>query len=592
MSHSKALPLRRISGEKTVDFLLGAALGILFFVALYGISTLQVTYDSWIYKGYIEEDIIQRYAGWLYFRNDAWRWPLTVAENFSQPLGASIVYTDSFPLWAVVCKLFAPLLPATFQYIGWSNLVSCALQGGFAMLLVRHFKIGRALSAVSSIFFITAPIFVERLFRHDPLASHWLILAALLLYFRARENARFPFWGFWALCCLAPTVTTYFVPMVYALLAAALLEYAFRSKTVLRPALWLGACFAGTLVVAYAFGILTRGGGGSAAGFGQYSLNLNALVNPTSFDWYAESGAFAWSAFLPVLPQYHHQYDGFNYLGAGILLGLCAMVVYGAAKAILALVRKDGSVFKKARRFLAGHLWLLLVCLCLTVFAVSNVVTLGEATLFTASLPAPVLALCGIFRASARMFWPCWYLLVLSVVVWCARAFKRHWKFVAILLLLAVQLADISPALYKKHEYFAQGALRQQNEFTTDLWVYMATNYDTVLCLGNLFDYNLASGLIRYNPKVQTNLIFTNRGTFAVIEAGYGEMQEMLKSGAPLPDGVLYLCSDEATYNEIMTGLNENARGYRFGHYFGFANPIEGMPAEGDLPEKVLQQAG
>lgn len=46
-------------------------------------STLNVSYDSWIYKGYVEKDIIQRYAGWMFFRAAPWSWPLTVAGNLA-----------------------------------------------------------------------------------------------------------------------------------------------------------------------------------------------------------------------------------------------------------------------------------------------------------------------------------------------------------------------------------------------------------------------------------------------------------------------------------------------------------------------------
>lgn len=568
-----------------LDFALGAAVGVLFFVLVYGVSTLNVSYDSWIYRGYIEEDIIQRYAGWLYFRAAPWEFPVVaVANNLSQPYGASITFMDSYPLLAVFFKLLSPVLPQTFQYIGWANLLNCLLQGGFAVLLLRRFKLSRPLACLASLFFVAMPVFVERLFRHDPLAAQWMVLAALLFYFRARDEAEFPFVRFLVLCVLAPATTTYFVPMVYVPLLAALLEYAFRHKKVARPALYFAACIAGTVAMAYPLGILTRGGDGGAFGYGSYSFNLNALFNPTSFNWYAESGNLAWSRFLPVLPQYHHQYDGFNYLGVGLLLGLLAMGLYALAAVVRALVKKEYTVFKRVGAFLKGHVWLLLGCAALTVFAVSNVVTWGGATLFTLPLPGAIQRVCAIFRASGRLFWPCAYLLALSVVVWCARLLKKHYKLLAIALLLAVQLADISGVLVEKHNYFAAGPLVQEDEFTTEGWIFMAQNYDNVVCLGNLFDYNLAAGLIRYNPNVQTNLVLTNRGSFPAIDIGYEETAEMLKSGEPLPDNTMYLASDEEAFNEILAGLHPAARGYNTGHYYIIANPLPGCPLPEVLP--------
>ena len=575
--------LKRFEGGS--DFLMGAGIGIVFFLLVYGVSTLNVTYDSWIYNGYIEQDIIQRYAGWLYYRNAEWDWPLAIANNMSIPHGASIVFTDSVPLVAVLCKIFSPLLPETFQYIGWYNLINCALQGGFAALLLRHFRLGKVFSAAGSLFFVCAPIFVERLFRHDALASQWMVLAALLLYFRARHEGKLSLWGFVALCAIAPGVTTYFVPMVYMFLAVALLEDISKNRRIIRPAMSMAACVFATLVSAYVFGILTRGGGGSAFGFGTYSMNLNALFNPTSFDWYAESAALGWSAFLPILPQYSRQYDGFNYLGMGLLLGLTAMALCGLLKAVQAISRKDMAIFRCAWRFVKEHIWLILACLCLTLFAFSNVVTWGETTLFVVPLPDIVQQLCGIFRASGRLFWPCSYLLVLSVVLWCAKVLQKHWRMAGIVLLVLVQLVDIFPTLYKKHQYFSDGPIVVEDEFSSEGWEFLASNYHEVYCLGDLFDYRLAAGIIRYNPQVQTNMVIANRGNFDYITATYEPMQQSLRSGQPLPDGVMYICGDEATFDEIMQGLHPDARGYRVGDFYVFANPLPGCPLPEYLPE-------
>ena len=47
-------------------FDLGAALGVLVFLAVYGVSPLDVANDAFCRGGYIEKDIQQHYAGWLF----------------------------------------------------------------------------------------------------------------------------------------------------------------------------------------------------------------------------------------------------------------------------------------------------------------------------------------------------------------------------------------------------------------------------------------------------------------------------------------------------------------------------------------------
>lgn len=561
-----------------LSFTLGAMLGAVVFLLLYGPSTLNPTYDSWIYAGYIEQDVIQHYAGWQYFRASPWSWPLTVADNLAVPYGTSIVFTDSIPWFALLFKVLSPVLPQTFQYFGIYNFLNFVLQGGFAMLLMRHFRLGLGYSAAGSLFFLTMPIFVERTFRHAALGSQWIILAALLCYFVARSRSKFPWLGFGLLATLVVGIHTYFLPMIYALLLAALLERAFKTRKFLRPALYLGGCIAVTLVVSYLLGLITRSGGGGGSGFGIYSMNLNALYNPTSFDWYASSESLIWSRLLPVWPQQHHQYDGFNYLGAGILLGLLALVVYGVVRLVMALVRKQHQPIAKAWAFIKGHVWLILVCLCLAVFAPSNIVVFNNVELLNIPLPQFVLDLCEIFRSSGRMLWPISYLLLLSLLVTVGRLLQGKWKTIALCLLLAVQLFDLSGVLVHKRQYFAAGPITKQNEFTTEGWQFFAETYDNAHCLSYIVDYNLAAGLIRYNPDVKTNYILANRGTFDTIHAAYAADIEQLCSGEPLPDNTMYICEDEDTFYYILERMNDAARGYSTGHYYIIANPVEGCP--------------
>lgn len=577
---SKTLKLKKRE-YKGLDFAMGAGLGIVFFLLVYGASTLNVTYDAWIYEGYMEVDIMQRYAGWLYYRAAPWSWPLTLASNISVPYGVNIVFTDSIPLVAILCKVLSPWLPSTFQYFGWYNLVSCALQGGFAVLLLRRFQLSRLVAGVGSVLFISMPVFVERLFRHDALGSHWLILAAMLLYFKARQEKAFPLAGFAVLCAMAPGTTMYFVPMVYVFLAAALLERLRGVKAIWYcgwRALVCGAC---TLGMCWFLGMFSQGGGGAAEGFGLFSLNLNAPLNPVSINKYAPDGTLHWSRLLPVLPQQTYQYDGFNYLGAGILLGCAAMLGYGLVQACRWLVKGEKQRFGRVWRFVKSHLWLLLGCAALTMVAISNVVTWGGQTLFSYPLPDLALYLLSIFRASGRMFWPCAYLLALAVVVFCARVLRGRWRVVAVCALVVIQLWDISPTLQYYHGHFAQMPSRASAGYESESWRFMAENYDTVYCLGEMFDPVLAINLIRYNPEVQTNTLLANRGDFAQIRDTYMPMQEYLRSGQPLPDGVMYLCSDMDTFAYLLAGLHPEARGYRVGETYAFANPLPGCPVEG-----------
>ena len=96
-------------------FLGGALLGVLVFVLVFGVSTLDVTNDAFCRCGYIEKDIQQHYAGWLFYRQSSAGWPLCIARGINYPDGLSVAYTDSIPLVAALLKPVANLVGGTFQ---------------------------------------------------------------------------------------------------------------------------------------------------------------------------------------------------------------------------------------------------------------------------------------------------------------------------------------------------------------------------------------------------------------------------------------------------------------------------------------------
>ena len=121
------------------------ALGAAAFLLVFGPSPLDVTNDAFCRGGFIEKDIQQHYAGWLFYRQSALRFPLCIAESVNWPDGLSVAYTDSIPLPAAFFRLLSPLLPETFQYFGWFTLVCFFLQGAFGARLLGLFAKGCAL---------------------------------------------------------------------------------------------------------------------------------------------------------------------------------------------------------------------------------------------------------------------------------------------------------------------------------------------------------------------------------------------------------------------------------------------------------------
>ena len=151
-------------------FWLGALLGAAVFLLVYGLAPLDVANDAFCRGGYIEKDIQQHYAGWLFYRSSALSWPLGVTQAVNAPQGVSVAYTDSIPLLAVLCRPLAAALGGTFQYFGWFTLVCFALQGGFAALLCGLFAEGLAAPLAGPALSAADKITVQRR-QHKPLCA-------------------------------------------------------------------------------------------------------------------------------------------------------------------------------------------------------------------------------------------------------------------------------------------------------------------------------------------------------------------------------------------------------------------------------------
>src|SRR5271169_3049387 len=134
-------------------------------------------------------DPAYHYVGWEMLRQDPQvHWPLSYTNRLGYPKGESVALTDLNPLLAVGLRPFSALLGEPFQYFGLEVVLACALQFFFAFPIFRLVLGINVLGmALCSIFFLLAPPLNYRLMQHYSLSNQWLLLAALLLFFRLQE---------------------------------------------------------------------------------------------------------------------------------------------------------------------------------------------------------------------------------------------------------------------------------------------------------------------------------------------------------------------------------------------------------------------
>lgn len=419
--------------------LLGAAVA----AWLYGWRVIDPASSAWLLHG----DPAQHYLGAVYFLSQPWHWPPGLIRGIGAGgADGSVMLTDALPLLALPAKLLG--WPAHWQYFGlW--IVAChALAAGCGLLLLRRLGCPPRALLPGALFFTLSPMLLLRAYGHEALQGQFLVLAALAL-----ALGPWRCWPWLALAPLAAAVHPYLAAMVLVLLLAAALAALGEGASARRQA--LGTLAAAPLLAvgtAYLVGAFGLGGQLSAGGFGFFSANLLTWFDP--MDWANFLARFGrdvaqgreWSTVLPALGQATAgQYEGFAYLGLGMLVLLGLALVTAALPAPGA--KSQGAPVRHV-------LWLLAACLVMALLAYSHRPGLGSRLLFELPLAAPVQTLLGLFRASGRFIWPLTYLLMALAI---ARVGRLPGGAALLVAALALQVYDLSDKFSELRDRFRHG---------------------------------------------------------------------------------------------------------------------------------------
>ena len=403
-----------------ISFALGALMGGLVFVMLYGVRILDVTYDDWLLTGWY--DLSQHYVGWKLYRASGWHFPIGLCDNSFYPYMASVIYTDSIPLVCLFFKILSPILPKTFQFFGIYGLFCFMMQGGTAKLILRRVLPGELLSNLACIPFIFCAPLWQRMYFHTALASHYLILMAILLYlYRDRignSYKRMCLWAGLGILCVTIHFTIYGMVSVM-LVGFALWEALDAAKdkdhvSMLKPAAvflsYILTYLASTVFVFLLFGGFYGNVSSDAEGLGDFSANLNSLFNPIDY-----------SRIIREFPLGGGQYEGLSYVGITALILTIPAAAY--------IIRNIKKIWQAHKSLIISVIFTSIV---LWVIALSPKVTFGQHVLYEIPLPKSIYNAWSMFRASGRFLWPVMYVYILVAV--CYSRFEIKGYFTAVLL--------------------------------------------------------------------------------------------------------------------------------------------------------------
>ena len=422
--------------------IVAALLGGIAFALIYGIKILNPLYTDWLLTG---GDPSQHYLGWEFFRRSDWYFPLGLTDQLAYPLKTSVIYTDSIPIFAVFFKLFRSILPRQFQYFGIWGLLCFVLQGYYAAKILGERSSSKTVILAGSVFFIVSPIMVFRMYYHTALAAHWLILLAIYFYFKHEKEYRDIFkpvmqWGI--LGILIGSIHLYFVPMCGAILLGYILCSIWKERKVRIRFFYPGISFSvGLFLTIYLLGGFSSGADTGTNNLGLFSFNLNAFLNPMSYSTLLKNTSL-WN--WPFYTQ--GQYEGFSYLGMGIIL-LCACGIVLMVKNIFR--RRKPSVYQ---------VMTVLMSIGLIVLAASPTITWNDKLLLQLPYSSTIYKYWGIFGSCGRMAWPVVYFLMIFGIISISNMTWKRKEITSVILILAclVQVVDLSGQLYKRHANYSE----------------------------------------------------------------------------------------------------------------------------------------
>lgn len=441
-----------------------ALLGAVVFVLIYGGKILNPCYTDWLLTS-ADGDLTQHYLGWKFFRHAKWSFPAGLIDTMAYPNRTSVIFTDSIPLFAFFFKILRFLLPVEFQYFGWFGLLCFMLQGGLGAMLVRKYLKKDLPTVLGGLLFVLSPVFIDRMYWMTSLAAHFLCLLALLFlvyyeeYFSETRRAVI---GFGVLGCLCSGIHIYFLPMCGVILLGFVLVDLVKGKKKWRALLPLLSYLTASAATVFFFGGFQSGMKAGNDGVGYYSYNLNGLFNPQG-----------WSKYLKDMPCTDSQYEGFAYLGLGVLLLLAFSLLLWLGSLSLGWKREKGSIRSWAGVHIQEIAYAMIIVI-IVVLAASNIVMYHDRVLYEIPIPQFIYKLWSIFRATGRLIWPVVYLALLGAVCMDGKKKNDRAKNLMLMLCLLLQILDIKGVLEEKNAIYSEPQSYQTRLASGD-WTMLAT---------------------------------------------------------------------------------------------------------------------
>lgn len=547
----------------------GCLIGILCFALVYGFDIVRFTYDDWLFFG--DMDLKQHYNGFCHFRLSPWRFPIGLIDSLSVPYSMSVVYTDSIPLFAVIFKLFSGVLPVKFQYFGLFGLLCFAMMGMLSPVLIRRFTDSKIVCIAGSLFFILSYPVLHRMFYHTALSAQWIIVLALIVWFYTDitdKNQTKKLCVYWALIgLLSVSIHSYFVFMTAIILMAQVVEgyvraaLAYKTATIsekedlgkkdglikliisnihiIFPLISLGSF---TFILLYILGGFYGSGSVSGDGFGSFNGNLSTYVNPMSFS----------TIFKGFELNGPFEFEGFAYVGIGVMALLCIMLLY------YAFIKRD--IIYRIKNLSLRKKVIFFTIIFVVLISCFPKYSFGSIKLISVPVPRIVQRLLGICRTNARFVWVGMYLIITAAIYYVGKSFDKVWVKIIFALAIVLQIFELSGTVkayqskYSEHKEYVTLWEELEDEHITDGKSQFVFMYDEN-------DIMMDTAYYAYLKGMSQNSFYYARTIYDEIDFTIEEWSDSFLNG-DIDGSVIYIFRDgdyTDKYKEIVrsTGAKE-----------------------------------
>lgn len=420
-------------------------------------------------------DVSTNFIEYLGFINSKIFLPYSDMTAF--PKTSGVLYIDCVPLLAIWVKAvvlcfskFFEVPFVKFQYIGIVGATNFIIQGLLAFLIIKKItKTNHVNALLGSLFFVIAPITLERFPVHFALSSQWIILASFLPFLFHKEwNKKIILLYCLVLGVLSLGIHPYFIlTNAFIMIAFSFYLYFKDGEKTLSYCVFT-VYILGALIDYFITGGLSSGvlADTEKFWFNLYAFNLNSFFNPSISENFFFSTVFPFlNGRFPVRDVCN--WEGFSYLGAGVLIPLVAILAY----CLYNLPKK--SFREKHRGFFEKYdveIKVFSIFFVLTMlYSCSLEIAFNQHLLLKINVPDFWNKCLSVFRAPARVIWADFFIVYFFVLCFLLKKFKPLVATCIIGVLFMIQAVDMS-VFFKTYRYFFAKKVVYESPLKNEGW--------------------------------------------------------------------------------------------------------------------------